>query len=271
MAPNQEELQAALRRVSGTTLDVAGAANAWAGTTGLELLGALNAKAGTTGLGMDAVLTTLGGGGATTLRLPPDDKTLHPIHATYGDEMDAVPLGGSWTKRNIAQAEVLVAATNWAPAGVTIPFDAQGDAIYRAAPTGDFELVCGFTGDEYGGMTGLLIVDSNGTGVGYSPYFDFNVYCWAVTAWNYASSGPNNGAPSPRFGQRYWLALKKVGTAYTGRFSTDGLTWTAFTTAATGPATAAYIGVGRIYTSGGTNGTFTLRRFNVYPSPTYYT
>lgn len=41
-----EELQSALRRVSGTTLDSAGAANVWAGTTGLDLLGALNAKAG---------------------------------------------------------------------------------------------------------------------------------------------------------------------------------------------------------------------------------
>ena len=41
-----EELQHALRRVSGTTLDSAGAANVWAGTTGLDLLGALNTKAG---------------------------------------------------------------------------------------------------------------------------------------------------------------------------------------------------------------------------------
>jgi hypothetical protein len=41
-----EYLQHALQRVSGTTLDAQGAANAWAGTTGLDLLGALNAKAG---------------------------------------------------------------------------------------------------------------------------------------------------------------------------------------------------------------------------------
>jgi hypothetical protein len=42
------ELQAELQRLSGTTLDEAGAANVYAGTTGLELLGALNAKAGYT-------------------------------------------------------------------------------------------------------------------------------------------------------------------------------------------------------------------------------
>jgi hypothetical protein len=46
--PASEELAHALRRVSGTDLDEAGAANAWAGTDGLDLLGALNAKAGNT-------------------------------------------------------------------------------------------------------------------------------------------------------------------------------------------------------------------------------
>ena len=56
-----EELQHALQRVSGTTLDVAGAANVWAGTTGLELVGALNAKASTTGLDIDGVLNVLAG------------------------------------------------------------------------------------------------------------------------------------------------------------------------------------------------------------------
>lgn len=57
-----EELQHALRRVSGTTLDSQGAANVWAGTTGLDLLGALNAKAGnTTNRGLLGVLNQLAG------------------------------------------------------------------------------------------------------------------------------------------------------------------------------------------------------------------
>ena len=56
-----EELQHALQRVSGTTLDVAGAANVWAGTTGLELVGALNAKAGTSGVDLLGVLNVLAG------------------------------------------------------------------------------------------------------------------------------------------------------------------------------------------------------------------
>lgn len=44
---NQEPLQAALQRLSGTTLDAQGAANVLAGTTGLDLVGALNDHNGT--------------------------------------------------------------------------------------------------------------------------------------------------------------------------------------------------------------------------------
>jgi hypothetical protein len=57
---NQESLQAALQRLSVTTLDAQGAANVWAGTTGRDLVGALNAKNGTTGLGLAGVLKALG-------------------------------------------------------------------------------------------------------------------------------------------------------------------------------------------------------------------
>ena len=56
-----EELAHALRRVSGTNLDPAGAANAWAGTTGKDLVGALNAKAGTSGLELLGVCNALAG------------------------------------------------------------------------------------------------------------------------------------------------------------------------------------------------------------------
>lgn len=56
-----EELPHALRRVSGTTLDAQGAANAWAGTSGLDLVGALNAKAGTSGLDLLGVCNELAG------------------------------------------------------------------------------------------------------------------------------------------------------------------------------------------------------------------
>lgn len=58
-----QELQFALRRVSGTQLDSQGAANVWAGTAALnyDLLKALNVKAATNGLELIAVLNILAG------------------------------------------------------------------------------------------------------------------------------------------------------------------------------------------------------------------
>lgn len=55
------DLQAELRRLSGTTLASQGAANAWAGTSGLGLLGALNALAGTKGVGLNGVIRSITG------------------------------------------------------------------------------------------------------------------------------------------------------------------------------------------------------------------
>lgn len=55
------DLQGELQRLSGTTLDAQGAANAWAGTSGLAMLQALNVKAGTSGLGLAAVCNLLAG------------------------------------------------------------------------------------------------------------------------------------------------------------------------------------------------------------------
>jgi hypothetical protein len=57
--PNQESLQAALQRLSETTLDAQGAANVLAGTEGLDLVGALNVYAETDGLELAGVLAAL--------------------------------------------------------------------------------------------------------------------------------------------------------------------------------------------------------------------
>lgn len=202
------------------------------------------------------------------IRLPPDDPFLHPLNNTYGDEFNAATLDAAWTKRNIAQAEVFVPKTTYFSAGLQLVFDAQGDAIYRPAPAGDFEIVCTCTGDEFGGMTGLAIIDTLGTGVGFSPYNDGNTYSWSMLTYNYTASGfsINNG---PVAGQVYHIALKKVGTGYTGRYSVDGVNWSATSSTLTSLITVDRIGFARIFTAGGTAGTFTIHRYNVYPSPYY--
>ena len=71
-------LQAELQRLSGTTLDMVGAANVWAGTSGLDLVGALNAKAASSGLALAGVWNRIAGtsglaavGAARATVLPP--------------------------------------------------------------------------------------------------------------------------------------------------------------------------------------------------------
>lgn len=66
-----ETLQRTLQRLSGTTLDAAGAANYLLGTSGLELVGALNRLAGTTGLEYGAVVGRLSFYGVPRTFLPP--------------------------------------------------------------------------------------------------------------------------------------------------------------------------------------------------------
>lgn len=211
-------------------------------------------------------------GGDAAAFYPPDDPALHALHVTYGDELEAAPLGGSWTKRNIAQAESTVAGqTVKLPAGVEITLDAAGDGIFRAAPSGDFELVATLTGPtDVGGMIGPCILDAAGTGVNLSYYNNGNgLYLENVVTYAYSGIPASNTAVVPTVRPLYYLALKKVGTTYTGRVSVDGTAWTAISGSATGPASPTQIGILRPILATGTS-LVTVRRFNVYPSPGYY-
>jgi hypothetical protein len=108
------ELPAELRRLSGTKLDVQGAANAYAGTTGLSLVGALNKKAGTSGLALQGVVNKLAGtvglgvnraaslitsGTVTPVGLPADDFNRADNATTLGTMSSGhtwTPLTGTW-------------------------------------------------------------------------------------------------------------------------------------------------------------------------------
>lgn len=202
----------------------------------------------------------------------PDDPDLHPINATYGDEMDEVPLDAAWTKRNVAQSETLTASTLLTVSAATaVVFDAQGDGLWRPAPADtNFELVIGMKSDGFGGMTGLGVIDTNGTGVGFSAYNDGNAYTWSITTYGYASTGNSIASGAPGLNAWYWLALRKNGTTYTGRISKDGgLTWSGSTGGHTWTGTPHRVGVGRFFSSAGSN--HQLRRFNVHPGPGFFT
>jgi hypothetical protein len=208
----------------------------------------------------------------------PDTLGLHPLDAT-GDEFAGSALGAAWTQRNLAGGHV---AFPVADPAVRLTLDAQGDGIWRPAPSGDFELVGSFrflaskltasndaTMLPHAAMVGLGIVDSSGTGVGCSWYYNGRgFFIWNLTTYNYASSGPTIAMDPPS--AAYWLSLKKSGTNYTGRYSLDGSSWSSFTSAQSSAHTVAQIGIGRFFTLGGGDVTVEVSRFNVYPSPGFY-
>ena len=89
----QEEVQAYLQRLSGTTLDAQGAAAAWAGVAGRDLVGSLNAKGGTTGREFLGALSSVVESAAITDSFSEANGTnLHGKATTTG--------GKTWTVRN---------------------------------------------------------------------------------------------------------------------------------------------------------------------------
>lgn len=286
------DLPAELNRLAGTTgLDAAGAANALAGTDDLELVGALNVAAGTTGRELNGALhaltgNTLDSNGALVgfeeeedvpdpqagrTKFPPDDSALFPTHPTYGDDFLGTSLDAAWT------ATSTTPAFKYSMPGVRLPFNAQGDHIRRACPNTDMEIVAGFQvfGDNkdaalgQGSMTGLFIVNSSGNGVGCSHYNDGTLFTWNLTGYNYASSG-NSLAAQNVTTSRFWLSLRRTGNNFQARWSQDGVTWSSFTANLSNVITAAYIGVGRFFTSGDASAVVELSRFNFY-GPTFFT
>lgn len=104
-----------------------------------------------------------------------------------------------------------------------------------------------------GGMTGILIADASGNGVGFSAYDNpDSTFMWTVTAYGYASTGPQGNGPVAV--EAVWLELEKVGTSYRGRWTPDPageVNWSAWTSTLTSSATMTQIGVCRMYTNGG--------------------
>lgn len=126
------ELQAELQRLSGTTRDATGAANAWAGTTGLELVGALNAKAGTVGLDLNAAFRaavgatsgeaqSLAGTTVNTIRLP-------GTAGNYASTPDSAALSITGD----IDIRVKMAADDWTPAAEQIIADKWGSDGQRS-------------------------------------------------------------------------------------------------------------------------------------------
>jgi hypothetical protein len=199
----------------------------------------------------------------------PDNRVLRPTDTTSGDDFEGLALDAAWTPRNLGAGHVAFPNIVYKPA-LQLNFDASGDGVLRAVPASTtFEIVTGvrlLRALTNGGMVGPVILDATGAGVGFSTYNDNTTRMWNITAYAYASTGPSgSGCPTTH---DYWLALRRNGDSYTGRWcAADGATWSAYSTAiAKAGWTPDRIGIMRLYTN--SSPVFELSRFNVY-FPTY--
>lgn len=192
-----------------------------------------------------------------------DDPIAHPFVA--GDEFLTGSLDASWTSSGTTPV------FKYTRPGVRLPLAAQGNHIRRSVSDVDMEIVAGFQtfGDnvqnqaQFGSMTGIFIVNSSGNGVGFSPYFDNNCYTWNLVSYNYNTTG-NLLSATAIHPTRFWLALRRTGNNFQGRYSTDGSTWSSFTTNLSNSFTAATVGVGRFFTSGDAGDIVEISRFSIY-------
>ena len=112
--------------------------------------------------------------------------------------------------------------------GLALTANAKGDGIYQrpaqmpGATLGaqGVHYIAHFTNNDMAAaMFGLVILDADGNGAGYSPYGDGNTYLWHVAHWGYAGTGPHNGSQPSLFD--YWLDLHDNGAGrYAGRWGT---------------------------------------------------
>lgn len=216
------------------------------------------------------------GGGAGGPLLYIDDTTL----GTGGDEFSDPDLAGWTLAGGLTTADTTAVTTEpYDATCVDIRFSAQSDRMYKAVPTpasGNYEIYLTFHGitnstaapvTAAGGMIGLYFSNDAGTGTGCSWYNDGAFYNWIISANAY--SGTGTSVNSTQLGT--WLGtsnapivykLSKSGTTITAGVSVNGgLTFK--TCSRTDSTTFTRMGIIRLFTSGGTDPTLRVGRFNV--------
>jgi hypothetical protein len=164
----------------------------------------------------------------------------------YGDECNTVTPDAAWTLRNIP-------SLTGDGSKYTATLDAQGDAVLRSFSDirGNVAIMAHIVGlTDAGSMLSVLALDGSGNGKGFSRYNDGNSYVWNVSSYIYSSTGPGiSGTPTLA---DHWLRLERdVSGLWTGRYSSDGSTWSNSTATVSDTRTITQIGIGRLFTTGG--------------------
>lgn len=180
-------------------------------------------------------------------------------------------LNARWSKHNLGTSSWLVLDDAQAPGCLffDIPSgQAQDQAIYQAAPAGDFTVTARyqFGGETNRQMWGVFIVDSSGAGICVpfdDPASDTTNYIRTLSAWV--------NATAPVVVSSYFNSLWIAGVPLTASIRKSGTTYAVTITAGdrikpvalrefstTSGITVAYIGFGRIFDAGTSAGKVAL-------------
>jgi hypothetical protein len=202
-------------------------------------------------------IAALGGGGGSTIQYP--DLKPGSLHATYGDDFAAAALDAKWTARaGTGTFTTAYAQTRQVDGShLAMALAAANGVLYQNAPAGDFEWHVGglrhYLGSGFGGMFGIAILNSSGTGIGVVTYNDNSVYLATITTWGYGVAVGTISAAmgnNQKRGDPYWLRLVKSGTNYTGYASSNGHTWQFSAGPSSQSFTVAYLALGIFYSTG---------------------
>lgn len=220
----------------------------------------LTADSGATD-GLDWEPPTGGGGGSSDF-LTPAPADLNP---TYGDHFTGASLDAKWNRVGYVAGDEQYQKGDATYLQVDVG-RAAANYYWQAAPSGDFTVVMGLSvlSSATGIMFGPMILDSSGNGMQSALYSGSDGYyvlgCSAAAYNSTAQTVAGEFYHSHVAGQKYWLKLTKVGTAYKASFSSNGQTWGKYTATLTFGTTPTRIGFGSIF---GTVPQFAIDFFDV--------
>lgn|GEM_PF-1738293 len=151
------------------------------------------------------------------------------LNGTYGDDFAAASLNARWTRRNVTSGAETYQTGGGSWLTVAIPPTTVDQQYWQTAPAGDFEIQLTMALNSANThMYGLGIISTAGTGVCLMPYDNsLSMIFGVLSAYTYASTPANDGGTAMTLayqrGERLWLAIKKVGTAYTFPLVTERL------------------------------------------------
>lgn len=185
------------------------------------------------------------GGGHLRLTIPRPSSAGRAALGAYGDECNTVTIDSAWVLHGLS-------SVTGDGSAYPLACNDYGYGIYRAItdPAADFELMAHIKNlGNLGNMTGLWALDNSGNGVGYSPYDNGNSFIWRVNNYTYNGDGPNVSTETIIVGD-HWIRLRRVGSNWSGCWSSDGDNWSAWTGDQSDARTITRVGFGAMYYKG---------------------